>query len=95
MVVVVTKESLYRVIRDQYVQFNTSVDKIAASSDLSSEFARLVNAELPAEDQVDVETIIWRLFTLRKRGEENGGLPRLQRAYHGRETKPSRRPKPR
>ena len=83
------------IIRAKYQEFATPVDPILADANLAEEFAGMVNAELPADEQVEVKWLNWRLMTLRKRGEAKGGLPRLQYAYHGRQTKPQRKPKPR
>jgi len=83
------------VIRAEYPRFGTPVDRIVSDPDLGAEFAALVKARIPADGRIDVAQINWRLITLCKHGEDNGGLPRLQRAYYGRETKQPRAPKPR
>lgn len=87
--------TLDEVIRDLYVDFNIPVDRIVASPALSRRFTSFVNRYLPGAQRTKIETVNWRLMTLRKRGEEKGGLPRLERQYFGRETKPDRKPKPR
>ena len=91
----VSTRTLDDVICESYVEFKTPVDRIVASPALSKEFASLVNSQFPRGERRDVETINWRLMTLRKRGEDKGGLPRLERAYYGREVKKDRKPKPR
>ena len=66
-------------------------DKLVSFSELSEEFVQAVLAEMPAETTVDSDAVRWRLMTLRKRGEDNGGLPRIERAYNGRAKKPKPR----
>jgi len=83
------------IIRAKYREFATPVDRILADANLVEAFAAMVNVKLPADEHVEVKWLNWRLMTLRKRGEGKGGLPRLERAYYGRETEPQRKPKPR
>jgi len=83
------------VIRAEYRRFGTPVDRLVSDPHLAAEFAKMVKARMPADGEMDVASINWRLMSLRKRGQDNGGLPRLQCSYYGRETKQSRAPKPR
>jgi len=81
-------DRLDSVIVTEYVEFDTPADKIVADPGVSAEFTGKVNSKLPAVQRVDPATVNWRLLTLRKRGEDNGGLPRLERCYNGRKGKP-------
>lgn len=81
-------DRLDSVIVTEYVQFGTPADKIIADPNVSAEFTSRVNSKLSADQRVDTATVNRRLLTLRKRGEEKGGLPRLERRYHGRKVKP-------
>lgn len=78
---------LDQAIREQYVRFDTPVEGIVANPKVAAEFAQKVKAACPNQ-KIDVPTVNHRLFTLRKRGEDKGGLPRLRRAYNGRKPKP-------
>lgn len=73
---------------------DVGADKLVTDSQLSAEFIREVQRALPASQKVDADTIRWRTLTLRKRGEDKGGLPKTQRAFNGRNAK-AERPKPR
>ena len=83
------------VIRAEYRRFGMPVDRLVSDPHLAAKFASVVNAKMPADGETDVASISWRLMSLRKRGEDKGGLPRLQRAYYGRQMKQPRAPKPR
>ncbi len=72
------------VIREEYRQFGVAVDKIASDPAVSKEFLARIRSRLGRQESLKVADINWRLMTLRKRGEANGGLPRLERAYNGR-----------
>ena len=74
------------VIREQYVRFDTPVEGIVGDPRVADEFADRVKAALPSQ-KVDVAEVNHRLFTLRKRGADKGGLPRLRRSYNGRKTR--------
>jgi len=79
---------LDEVIRAEYKRFDTPVDQIVSNPELADEFTALVKAKLPGDDEVDIATVNWRLMTLRKRGADKGGLPRIRRGYNGRTPKP-------
>ena len=76
------------VIVTEYIPFDTPADQIAADPEVSTEFTNKVNSHLSAAGRVDLVTVNKRLLTLRKRGEDKGGLPRLERRYYGRKPKP-------
>lgn len=73
------------VIVQQYVRFDTPADQIVSDPHLSEGFRAAVNAQLPTDSQVTLPALNRRILTLRKRGEDNGGLPRLRRSYRGRD----------
>jgi hypothetical protein len=73
---------------------DVGADKLVTDSQLSAEFIRDVQRALPVNQKADADTIRWRTLTLRKRGEDKGGLPKTQRAFHGRDAK-GQKPKPR
>lgn len=67
------------VIRAEYPRFDVPADQIVADDSIADAFASRVGSMLPATIPVDTTTVRRRLLTLRKRGEHNGGLPRLRR----------------
>jgi hypothetical protein len=70
------------VLREMYIEYDTPCDPLV------SDPARLLSfAEDYAErtgQQVEPAQLSHRLLSLRKLGEAKGGLPRLRRAYDGR-----------
>ena len=68
----------------EYKRLNTPADQIVSDPEISGRFADAVNGRLPAKNQEDLTAINKRLLNLRRRGEDNGGLPRLCRNYNGR-----------
>jgi hypothetical protein len=74
-------------ILDLYPEFATPVDEILRDPDVSRQFQKELRTRL-GTPRVDAATVNWRLLTLRKRGEDKGGLPKLQRRYNGRKVKP-------
>ena len=70
------------VLREMYIEYDTACDRLV------SDPAKLLSfAEDYAErtgQQTRPAQVSHRLLTLRKLGEAKGGLPRLRRAYHGR-----------
>ncbi len=76
--------TLDRVILEQYVLFDTPADQIVSDPNVSAVFRDAVNQHLGDGEQVDVCQLNKRILSLRKRGEANGGLPRLRRSYSGR-----------
>ncbi len=75
-------------IKVNYPKFDVPVDQIVSDPSISEEFARILKTFLGLKKNPDIATMNWRLMSLRKRGENNGGLPRLQRKYSGRINKP-------
>jgi hypothetical protein len=80
----VNMDTLDAVIVREYATFNTPVDRILVDPALSGQFVDLVNSTLAPVDRVDESTLKSRLLTLRKRGQNKKGLPRLRRAFNGR-----------
>lgn len=74
------------VIIDEYVRFDTPADRIPANPELAEAFRERVNLRLPPNLQFTVEALNTRLINLRRRGQQNGGLPRLRRAFRGRDS---------
>jgi hypothetical protein len=62
-----------------YQEFDVPVDRFLADPALTKGFLELVAAKTGNGD-LDVSEVMHRLITLRKRGQ----LPRLRRAYKGR-----------
>ena len=67
-----------------YAEFNVPADQIVLDPALSEQFGKSVNAALPDDQTVTIVQINKRMISLRKRGAENGGLPRIRREYFGR-----------
>jgi hypothetical protein len=78
-------------IREEYGEFGVPVDKIVSDPAIAAKFAARIQARLKRRESLDVAAVNWRLMTLRKRGEANGGLPRLEREFNGRTSKPKPR----
>jgi hypothetical protein len=70
--------SLDSTILAEYTKLATPADRIVADPQLAATLRDAVNRRLPAELQVDQESLNRRLLNLRRRGEANGGLPRLE-----------------
>lgn len=75
-----SRHQLDSVIVAEYTSFNVPSDRIVADPEMSEEFAKNVNRQLPTADRCDCRTVNSRLLTLRKLGR----LPRLARDYNGR-----------
>lgn len=76
--------TLDSVIITEYPLFGVPADQIVSDPAIAAEFRERVNRQLPQELQVDAATFNKRLLNLRRRGQENGGLPRLERGFNGR-----------
>lgn len=68
-------------IAAEYVAFGVPADDIATDTQLATQFATRVNARLPKEEHLSVDACKATTLKLRKRGEANGGLPRLQNGH--------------
>jgi len=76
------------VLRSRYAQTDDAVDEIVGDPEILAKFLERVNSDLPPSLHFTPKEISKRLFTLRKRGEENGGLVRKYRQFNGRNKKP-------
>jgi hypothetical protein len=80
----VTIVTLDEAIIAAYRHHQVPADRIVADPTLNAQFAQTVLGNLDTSTFVDIGTINHRLLNLRRRGQANGGLPRLQRDYRGR-----------
>ena len=85
-------ETLDSAIVAEYPTFGVPADQIVSDPSVAEAFWIAVQLRLPATGDVDVVTKNKRLLNLRRRGEDKGGLPRLERGYNGRGPN---KPKPR
>ena len=69
--------------KDFIMRHEVAADGIVADPDLAMEFTGGV-ARRSGIFNLDVKVVNLRLLNLRRRGENNGGLPRSQRDYKGR-----------
>jgi hypothetical protein len=75
-------DSIRTAICNAYVEFDVPADQIVKNDITARKFVRLVNSKLPAPARLNVTQCNSRLLSLRKKGEQNGGLPRI-RDGHG------------
>ena len=68
---------LDQVIVQTYISWNTPADEILVDPTRALDFAATVAASFPTLE-LDAKRAMRRLLQLRKRGEQNGGLPRLR-----------------
>lgn len=76
------------VLRKAYARSTYTVDEIVSDPEILAKFVDEGNKELPKADQLRSKDLCKRLFNLRKRGEDNGGLVRKYRQFNGRSNKP-------
>lgn len=69
-------QSLDHVIRSAYVDQPYAVDRLVQDPALRADFLRRVSNGWPSAKE---DEVFRRLLTLRKRGANNGGLPRKPR----------------
>lgn len=72
------------VIIAAYVSINVPADQVVADPELAGRFLAEVNGRLSDDLHLDQKAFNKRLINLRRKGEDNGGLPRLRNNYHGR-----------
>lgn len=70
------------VLREMYVEYDTACDRLVSDPPRLLPFAEEYIDR--TGQQVEPAQLAHRLLTLRKLGATKGGLPRLKRAYHGR-----------
>jgi hypothetical protein len=65
-------------IIEVYRDFNRSAEQIVVDDQMSRRLLEEVNRRLPSNMRVSSKLVKSRLLSLRKKGEERGGLPRLR-----------------
>jgi hypothetical protein len=82
-------ENLDTAIINEYVHFNTPADQIVTDLGKAKLFwAGVAKRMGTGSDDVDLAALNKKLLNMRRRGEDNGGLPRLRREFRGRGSKP-------
>jgi hypothetical protein len=66
-------------IIEEYTNFAIPADHIVAEPHVAAAFRDDVNRRLLVDVQLDQSMLNKRLLNLRRRGQEKGGLPRLER----------------
>lgn len=72
-------DELDEAIRAVYRRHDEAVDEILVRPQQAEQFAAAVRDHSDRLASVDTSTVLRRLCTLRKRGEQAGGLPRRPR----------------
>jgi len=72
------------VICREYEEIPEAVDDILTDPDVLQRLLTAVNENLPPQSRFSAKDLGKRLLTLRKRGQDNGGLVRKHRSYSGR-----------
>ena len=70
------------VLKEMYIEYDTACDRLVSDPAKILPFAE--DYVQRTGQQVEPAQLAHRLLTLRKLGATKGGLPRLRRAYHGR-----------
>ncbi len=84
-------DSLDDLVRGAYEKFRDrglSVDDILVDPEEAIAFADSVTSQVPSVRPLTRPDVLRRLIALRKRGQARGGLPRVEREYHGRHVRP-------
>ena len=76
--------SVNKIIIEEHVKYDVPADQIPSDPQKAVEFQRRVNNRLSDSQQFEIAELNKTLINLRRRGEANGGLPRLRRRYDGR-----------
>lgn len=84
----VTYGSKDDVLRAVYASIPEAVDEIVSDVDLNQQLLGEVNGRLKPEERFTLSEFSKRLFALRKRGADKGGLVRKHRSYNGRNLEP-------
>ena len=69
-------------LRNMYIEYGTPCDTLVSDPSALERFASDYTHR--SGHAVELPTFARHLLKLRKRGEANGGFPRLQRGYNGR-----------
>jgi hypothetical protein len=72
-------KSIDRVIVEVYATYPHTPDDIVTTPEVAEHFSSEVNSRLPVEERTNTASINKRLLNLRRRGSQNGGLPRRWR----------------
>jgi len=70
------------ILREKYVEYDTPCDQLVSDPVSLQSFAEDY-AQRPGQE-LEATHVSLRLLTLRKLGQPKGGLPKLRRAYNGR-----------
>jgi len=70
------------VLKSMYVEYHIPCDRLVSDPDLLRDFSDDYSRR--SGYRVEPAKLSHRLLNLRRRGEANGGLCRLQRGYYGR-----------
>ena len=70
------------VLKEMYIEYNMACDRLVSDPSRLLSFAE--DYVQRTGQKVEPARLAHRLLTLRKLGQAKGGLPRLRRAYHGR-----------
>jgi len=70
------------VLKEMYVEYNIACDRLVSDPASLQSFAQDYTQR--TGQQVEAAHVSHRLLTLRKLGQDKGGLPRLRRKYNGR-----------
>ena len=70
------------ILKQLYIEYNTPCDRLVSDPASLQAFAEDYGQRTAR--QVEAARVSHRLLTLRKLGQTKGGLPRLRRAYSGR-----------
>ena len=80
-------KELEQLVIETYKEFDVPADRIIADPAVGSSFANLLKSKRPDAEELETSELNKLILRLRKRGEDNGGLPRLRNAYNGRKPK--------
>ena len=70
------------ILKEMYVEYDTACDRLVSDPARLMSFVKDYAERIG--QQVEAAQVSHRLLTLRKLGQDKGGLPRLRRTYHGR-----------
>ena len=70
------------ILREMYIEYNVACDRLVSDPSKLLSFSK--DYIQRTGQQIEPSQLAHRLLTLRKLGQDKGGLPRIRRAYHGR-----------
>ena len=80
--------AIRRAVQETYREYDTPADQLVADHELATRFTEAVNSRLPQNLRMTVTRCNSLTLSLRKKGEDKGGLPKL-RGGHGPSPRPS------